>query len=172
VAGQPHVQRLQYAVCFPKGSACVSRSEITDPHARISGALRSKDLFDNGTYQPIASNIVNMKLQYGIDKGDGKLTWIGPGMQEFADNWGPDAMKAASWKKISSIKAIRIGLVVSSSQYDREVVKPYTWVLFNCADGDSTCSGTIDPDQGGGGFRYRVYETVVPLRNSLWNRQL
>ncbi len=165
-AGEPHVQRVQYAVCFPKGSTCVPRSETSEgDRARINGALRSKDLLDGGTFQPIASNIVNMKLQYGVDDvGDGLLhSWVG------ADKapWRYEDLMNADWKTISRIKAVRIGLVVASSQYDQKIKSDFEWVLF-----DGQLRRTIAHDTGGGGFRYRVYETVVPLRNSLWNRQL
>ena len=30
-------------------------------------------------------------------------------------------------------------------------------------------NGSLDPTPGKGNFRYRVYETVVPLRNAVWN---
>jgi len=48
-------------------------------------------------------------------------------------------------------------------------------VLFDCSTHDNACPGRLTGTIAGspnGSYRYRVYETVVPLRNQLWNRQL
>ena len=47
-------------------------------------------------------------------------------------------------------------------------------MLFDCELADkSACPGRLEGTfaaAANGGYRYRVIETVVPLRNSLWNR--
>ena len=78
---------------------------------------------------------------------------------------------------INQIKAIRIGMIVRGPQYDRVITSDFRWVLFDCDEVDKMkcpgrLTGTIASDAGGGGYRYRLYETIVPLRNQLWNKQL
>jgi len=123
---------------------------------------------------PIASNIVNFKIQYGIDNnGDGRLdTWV-----PATGAWAPAALMAATVPVINSIKAVRIGIIVQSEQFDRDV-GDFDWVLFNCEDPiAANCPGRLAGTIGAstspaGNWRYRIYETVVPLRNNLWNREL
>ncbi len=131
--------------------------------------LRSTQLIDdlgqlaNGGPNPIASNVVNMKLQYGIDTdGDGLLdTWVsatGP--------WGPAALMSASPQTIKQIKAVRIGIIVRSDQFDKEFQQDVAWSMF-----DGTYAGTFAQSaMPPGNWRYRVYETVLPLRNEIWNK--
>lgn len=149
------VQRVQYAVS--------------------NGVLRSLDLVDaNATSNPLSSDIVNMKVQYGLDSNaDGLLdTWV----KATQAPWTPAALMGAALPVLNQIKAIRIGVIVRSAQYDRAIASDFNWVLFDCDNTDkATCpgrlTGTIARDASGGGYRYRLYETIVPLRNALWNSQ-
>ena len=73
---------------------------------------------------------------------------------------------------ISQIKAVRIGIIVQSEQFD-QTLGDYNWVMFDCAS--KVCpgrlTGTIAAQTNPpGNWRYRKYETVIPLRNSIWNR--
>jgi type IV pilus assembly protein PilW len=77
---------------------------------------------------------------------------------------------ATKIEQLSSIKAVRIGVVTRSEQFDREAVA-FAHALFNCQANNNTCDGRIDitaPAQ----WRYRVYETIIPLRNVIWNKKL
>ena len=134
----------------------------------VDATLRSLDLVTDGAApNPIASNIVNMKLQYGIDDdGDGFIdTWVGAG----AAPWNPASVLAASAATLARIKAIRIGLIVKSETPDRDVAARYDWVLFDCGQANAgLCPGRITgtlPSK----WRYRTYETVIALRNTVWN---
>jgi len=137
--------------------------------------LRSTDQFTaDATPNPLASNVVVLKAQYGIDTtNDGFIdTWVaGTG------DWAPARVLAMPMfppnatspvLALSRIKAIRIGLVVRSDQYDRDVTASSTWKLFDCETYDPTCppplTGSLPAN-----WRYRTYETVVPLRNQIWN---
>ena len=131
--------------------------------------LRSTDLLTAGAVaSPLASNVINVKVQYGIDTSappDNILdTWV-PATDAA---WTSDAVMAGNLAKLTQIKAIRIGLIVRSEQYDRDVTAKTPWTLFDCPTHDNTCpgrlTGTLDAN-----WRYRTYETVIPLRNQLWN---
>jgi type IV pilus assembly protein PilW len=135
-------------------------------------ALRSTRLVDNtgalaAVTNPLASNIVNLKVQYGIDTdSDGLLDdWV-----PATGQWAPDVMTQAGVAKINQIKAVRIGVIVRSDQFDKNFTQDVPWSMF---DGANKITGTpfkqsVSPP---GNWRYRVYETVVPLRNEIWNKQ-
>ncbi len=152
----------------------------------VQGAvLRSQTLLDaNGLpsnaqpVNPLASNIVNLKLQYGIDNvGDGSVhAWISatcPGawcdtnvLALPASTVCPPAPAVcpAPAPALDQIKAVRVGIIVRSEQFDRNV-GAVPWSLFG-----GTYSGTFAASTApAGNFRYRTYETVIPLRNEIWN---
>jgi type IV pilus assembly protein PilW len=135
---------------------------------------------------PIASNVVLMKVQYGLDtNGDGVLdTWARGNAADGAD---PAAMLASTAGALSRILAVRIGLIVRSDQpvskFDangnvdgewqtQETNGGYKWTLFSCFNAGAcpgALTGTI-PKFNGTYYRYRVYEQVIPLRNQIWNK--
>jgi hypothetical protein len=157
----------------------------------VNGVLYSTPLLDsNGVPlaspvpNPLASNIVNMKVEYGIDSTptNGLLdTWV----QASDVGWGPATLLAAPLPTINQIKAVRIGFIVQSEQFDKTLAGftggdyangDYKWVLFDCNKSPKTlCPGrltgtiaaSISPP---GNWRFRKYETVIPLRNEIWNK--
>ena len=144
-----------------------------------NGVLRSLDLLTAGAAtNPIASNVVNLKKQYGIDDvGDGLLhTWV-----PATGNWTAANVLAAPLTSLpgnpvalNRIKAVRIGIIVRSEQFDRDLGDK-NWVLFDCSDGNKgkcpgRLTGTINKTPSpAGNWRYRIYETIIPLRNEIWN---
>jgi type IV pilus assembly protein PilW len=144
----------------------------------VKNVLYSQNLFDpDAAPVPLASGIVNMKLQYGIDTtNDGFIDrWVSAGDAD----WGPATMERvpASWDdqqklmaKVSQIKAIRIGIVTRSDQFDRDVTDDFKHTLFDCPSG-GPCAEKIDVTAPKN-WRYRVFETVIPLRNAIWNPTL
>lgn len=136
-----------------------------------AGVLRSTALLkDDGTPaagtippNPLASNVVNMKLQYGLDVDkNGVLEWISPDVAPWraADLVNaPDANVLVT--QLKTLKAVRIAIVVRGEQWDKEA-PDVPWSLFG-----GVYSGTFV--RAGGNYRYRTYETIIPLRNELWN---
>lgn len=121
-----------------------------------------------GVPNPIASNVVTMKVQYGIDTdNDGFVdSWTAA-----TGNWTPDQLFAADAIKLNQIKAVRIGIIVQGEQFDKSA-GDFNWSLFRDSAGNATYSGTFPASTSPpGNFRYRVYETIIPLRNEIWNRQ-
>jgi type IV pilus assembly protein PilW len=151
----------------PAGRASTMRYDV------VAGTLRSTDLTNGDAPAPLVPNIVNLKFQYGIDvDGDGVLdTWAGaapPGA------WAPATLLAAPRATLERIKAVRMGIVARSERPDRTLTRGYQWVLFDCASDDkASCPGRLAGTIAGsasGSYRYRTYETIVPLRNVIWNR--
>jgi type IV pilus assembly protein PilW len=136
-----------------------------------AGVLRSTALLkDDGTPalgtiapNPLASNVVNMKLQYGLDVDkNGVLEWVSADVAPWRV---ADLINAADANvllaQLKTLKAVRIGIVVRGEQWDKEA-PDVPWSLFG-----GIYAGTFA--RAGGNYRYRVYETVIPLRNELWN---
>jgi type IV pilus assembly protein PilW len=156
-----------------------------------NGVLYSTPLLDsNGAPavlpgNPLASNIVNMKVEYGIDSIPDLKGLLDTWVQASAAGWDPASLLPATVPKINQIKAIRIGIIVQSEQFDKNLADftggdylngNYNWVLFDCADlVKANCPGrltgtvlqTVSPK---GNWRFRKYETVIPLRNEIWNK--
>jgi len=158
------------------------------------GSLRSKSLLDPATgapddtqpVNPLASNVLNIKLQYGIDTvGDGLVHHWVPALAGTAyGDWDAKSMLTTKpYTELNRIKAARIAILVKSEQHDKDLVDAsgndvgYTspTVFNDCADG-GTCyplTFTVAPVVGQKyGWRYRVYETVIPLRNPVWNKKV
>ncbi len=98
----------------PKDRARRVRYDVVD------GTLRSLDLATPGAApNPLASDIVNMKLQYGVDTDDDGFldTWV----RRRAAPWDPASLLAAPAATLAQIKAIRLGLIVTSETFDRAV---------------------------------------------------
>ncbi|MBU6485665.1 MAG: PilW family protein [Betaproteobacteria bacterium] len=138
-----------------------------------SGVLRSTDMLNGDAPTPLVSNIVNLKLQYGIDRdGDGALDdWVGASV---ADGLDAASMLSAPRALLERIVALRIGVIARSEESDPQASGDFRWVLFDCELPDrSTCPGRLEGTISGsaaGSYRYGTREMIVPLRNVLWNR--
>jgi type IV pilus assembly protein PilW len=127
-----------------------------------NNVLRSTALWDDtgapgaNAPNPIAPNVMNMKLVYGIDNGAGGVTWT-----PATGAWSPANVHAASTSTLSKIRAVRIGFVVRGEQWDKEAPD------FNSSMFDGTIP--VSFPAAGGNYRYRIYETLIPLRNPIWN---
>lgn len=145
----------------------------------VDQTLRQTDLnVADGVPQPLASNVVNMKLQYGIDTDNDGIAdkWVKAIDNGTDGDYSKDGILAMSYVDLSRIKAVRIAVIVRSEQFDKNLG---AWSPANAIFGDCgsfacpaapsiTYAASIAPP---GNFRYRAYETVVPLRNAIWNIQ-
>ena len=119
-------------------------------------ALRTQQQLPNdGPVAPLVSDVVNLKVQYGLDTSipaDGVIDALAP----------TDRAKA-----IRQVVAVRVALVTRSSQYERDPVTPGPIAMFDTTLGGKAVSMTLTADDTH--YRYKVLETVIPLRNALWN---
>jgi len=149
----------------PAGRASTSRYDV------VSGTLRSTDIGNGDAPNPLVSNLVNVKFQYGIDSdGDGALdTWVSA-----TGAWSPANVLVTPRATLDRIKALRIGVIARAERIDPTRIRDFHWVLFDCELANkSACPGRLEgtiPATVAGAYRYRIMETVVPLRNALWNR--
>lgn len=120
--------------------------------------------------EPLADGIVTIKALYGVDDGagggkagDGEIDeWVAP-----TGNWSLAKLTAdstAASNAMAQIKAIRIA-VVARSELPERADAPGVAAGYSGATSLPLFGGlftlTTDPR-----FRYKVYDTVIPLRNA------
>ncbi len=154
-------------------------------------------------WTPIMENVVFMKAQYGLDTNDDGIvdtydsricrdttaytatagdnfgsvwtTATDTNADGLVDTWSSGVPSAYDW---SRVMAIRVAIVVRSSQFEKEDVTAATLKLWPDATSNSGCTGaaalTNAPSAGptyavpDRKYRYRAFETIVPLRNAIW----
>lgn len=155
---------------YPAGSFLVDMGTLVRRSYSVSGNALQLASFDSATAGSSADTafpqIVNLKALYGKDTN-------ADGVVDAYDAVTPTTN--AGWRQVLSI---RLAVVVRSVQYEREDVTPAlpAWDVGT----DATVAGTLPCGaskcltlQVNGGadwkrYRYKVYDTVVPLRNMLW----
>ncbi len=116
--------------------------------------------------QPIVSEVVTMQVQYGISTTPG---------QNNVTNW-VDADAAGGWNNPTvvnrnRIKAIRLAIVLRNGLLERENVTaaaPIAWAPLNGSVAPLISLAALPDWQR---YRYRVFETIIPLRNMIWSRE-
>ncbi|MBN9408215.1 MAG: PilW family protein [Burkholderiales bacterium] len=117
------------------------------------------------TQQVVASGVVNLQAQYGLGDANGR---IGDG------DWLDTLPVGTDWTRV---RAIRFGLLVRSDHYDPSDEMASTvnatspsWAggNFTMVNVDGSTGSTANKANDWRYYRYRVYETVVPLRNMIW----
>jgi type IV pilus assembly protein PilW len=143
---------------------------VVDGKLQVTNDLLSQDSNGDGTNDPveIADNVVTLQAEYGIDaNNDGRI----------ADNeWTTtDPATNAAW---ANVIAVRLGILARAGQFERTLVTTTvpSWsggqfVITNL-DGSASSSSPTDPADNWRNYRYRVYETVIPLRNILWGSRI
>jgi type IV pilus assembly protein PilW len=147
-------------------------------------AYYGMDTNDDGrvdTYDPRVcrdlAGVAGYTAAAGDNFGDQWATSSDTNSDGLHDTWAPGAPMAYDWSRVHSV---RIAIVVRSINPEREVVSPASLKLWpdDPAGSGSGCTGTAllgGADQTGPSwtvtdrnYRYRVFETIVPLRNSIW----
>jgi len=109
----------------------------------------------------VADGIVQLQGQYGKDTNADQLvdTW---------DNVTP--VTTAGWLQV---RATRFAVLVRSQQFERTAVTTVAPTWYGGAFTLTNLDGTPDTNPGGANdwrnYRYRTYQTVVPLRNMIWS---
>lgn len=120
-----------------------------------NNSLMMRDLtqIDSAT-NPVAlvSGIYAIRAQYGRDTGT-------DGYVDVFDNTAPAT--------IESLAALRLAVVARAETIERgQAVSPATLVLWN--GGTVANGGALALDATARQYRYRVYQTTIPLRNIIW----
>ena len=151
-------------------------SPVDATYSIVNNSLRMRSLhIDAATGAPtydaspveLFPDIVQMQALYGKDtNADGQI-----------DLW--DTVTPTSNAGWQQVVGLRVALVSRSSQYDRDVVTSTNpqWDVGTAATvtGASACGTSrcltlkVDTQADWQHYRYRVFDTVIPLRNMLWN---
>jgi type IV pilus assembly protein PilW len=142
---------------------------------------------------PIISGVMSFRVQYGIGTTTDALNLsnnpvIGPVTAWVYANavptgpWGITDVQGLPWNdavglpSIRQIKAVRLSIIVQADEpeFDPAVAAtlPTTFTHFaNCTPGTTCPTGMAanPPVTLQTGNRYRMYETVIPLKNAIWN---
>lgn len=109
---------------------------------------------NSAIWVPIASNIVSMRAEYGHDANTPM-----DGIVDGFDQVTPAT--ACNWVKTS---AVRLVLVARSGQYEKIAVTTVApaWL------GSAGTPVILTADANWQNYRYKVFQTVVPIRNVVW----
>ncbi len=166
---------------YGDGSVLVNLGSLVDNRYEINLVNNVRVLqvssFDAGNpgariTRDIQSDIVNLRAYYGRD-----TSATADGVVDVYDTTTPTTN--AGWLRVLSVRLL---VVSRSGQYEKEIVTsanpswdvgatPATTGAAGC--GGSQCV-TIDVGAGVAGdveakhYRYKIFETIVPLRNMLW----
>lgn len=138
----------------------------------------ARDCSDAANYAPIANNIVSLRAQYGHDTATPNplpaglmagvpdpLTGIFPAYRvdsyDQSQTLPAGATAACKWARTG---AVRLALVARSALFEKDAVTAAAPV-WEGSDG-----APIDLSANGdwGYYRYKVFQTIVPLRNVTW----
>ena len=172
----PGVQAVQDAVVYNLGDTWISRIYAVNT---ANGTMTVND--GTGPVE-FADGIINIRAQYGIDTTpvpDGVVDeWVDPRSvpgDPYADNTPNHAIFsiasratiAAGWARV---QAIRIAVVTRSGLFEKEIVaNSGTTTLWTNPAGNPTAAPTYSVVVGDAQhYRYKVFETIVPLRNMTW----
>lgn len=144
----------------------------------VTYRVNNGNLERNGV--PVVADIINLQAQYGISNTADSNTiiqWVEPTGTDWA---------APSVANRNRIKAVRLAIVARNPQIDTAVVTAacnsanFTGL---CAWQDVPVSGAISvaspapaidlssADANWGRYHYRVFETIIPMRNVVWSRE-
>jgi type IV pilus assembly protein PilW len=126
---------------------------------------------------PVVSNVVRFYAQYGLDANDDGMIDQWQGVVNNTDEWAWGNITDMAPATIGQIRAVRFGLVVRADEPDRDYEQDFSVRLFEaCPPEMTSCPDVsvlvniVNPDPANGlRWRYRSYETVIPVKNSVWN---
>lgn len=127
---------------------------------QITFAVNNGNLQRNG--QDIVAGIVNLQAQYGISMAanSNQITqWVDP-----TGGWATPGVADRN-----RIKAIRLAVVARNQKMEATDV---TTAVGSWTGSASSPAPTVDlsTDADWQRYRYRVFETIIPLRNMIWSK--
>ncbi|WP_217646054.1 PilW family protein [Collimonas sp. OK307] len=115
---------------------------------------------DSTVWAPIATGVVGLRAQYGKDTNfDGSI-----------DAWDATQLTGAN---LAQIVAVRMAVVTRSNQYEKAADFTASAPLWH-QDASGTADITMDISGSGtdwARYRYKVVQSIVPLRNMMWGQQ-
>jgi len=165
------------------------RNELTvvndDPDPAKNNQLVTQNVWAQmAGFTPVAEQIVHLKAEYGMDDGTDNGTVIRAVYKSddnVADNFTPVSPATPSqWLRVLSV---RLAIVSRTNIIEKPTVGPGCDATPDWGDAAYPVVWARGPDAPQGRpidvrttpnwrcFKYRVYETTVPLRNVLWRQE-
>jgi type IV pilus assembly protein PilW len=138
-----------------------------------NSTLFSYDLLQGSgdTSQAVADGVLQLRALYGLDtNGDGVIdAWAAPSATGPDANGYDIATVMTTPTTMRQIIAVRIALVMRSTNYEAKAVSPASLTLFAGAKNAANASlaQTVSLSADDQHYRYRVIDSTIPLRNML-----
>ena len=154
--------------------------------------LAAANVSNRTDFSPLASNIVNMQVQYGVDTSnpgtnlancktnpvpgvpilttadaDGVVdAWV-----DATGDWANDGATTPSLFNLRRIRAVRVGLVARSAVRASGKADDPCNTIAPVINWDSGPDMTPDlsADANWQCYRYKIFQTTIPVRNTLWS---
>jgi type IV pilus assembly protein PilW len=153
----------------------VTANQLTRTGALVGVA---PNIVPNAAAVPIVPDIVNVQAQYGISAAptSNQVTqWVDATVNAAGDFANPSLLDR------NRIKAIRIAVVARNGELERaNVTNACSSLIANAPTGlcawDGGAAGSAAPainlaaDPNWQRYRYRVYESVIPIKSVIWAR--
>jgi type IV pilus assembly protein PilW len=127
-----------------------------------------------GAFQSVVG-IVNIQAQYGISSA-GNVNQVSSWVPASGGTWATVAGVTPTVANRNRIKALRVAVVARNAKLEQSIVttaQPVPWTNTVTFDGAVWAGPTIDLSPGvtkWNYYRYRVFETTIPLRNVIWSK--
>lgn len=136
---------------YPRQQFSVQCEQLVESDALVVGAPNCNNS------NPLVAQIVNLQAQYGIAPVGSSA------VNQWVDATG--AWANPSGDDIARVRAIRLAVVARNSQYEKNAADTGTPDEVELWAGGPA----IDFAEADRHYRYRVYETIIPLRNVIWS---
>jgi type IV pilus assembly protein PilW len=172
----PGAQASDDAIVFNLGNSFVARRYSVD----VANSRLMVD--DGGGAQEFADGVIAIRAQYGLDTTavpDGVVdVWVNPRSvpgNALADNTPNDpafnvtstATIAQGWQRV---QAIRVAVVTRSGLFEKDEVETRSSIPLwtNPTGNPAPAPQFAVPSGNARHYRYKVFESIVPLRNMIW----
>jgi len=158
---------------------------VYNTYAIVGNELRTSSKFSGAAAVAIADNIVHMRALYGLDDGINNNTVTinpvfvaGDGLVDrFVDAATFDAMAVKPWQYLVVIRVVLVARSVNAEKPSgggvcdtTTVATAPTWsgTAFAVAPFNLQTSLDLSADPNWQCYRYKAFETSIPLRNWIW----
>jgi len=122
-----------------------------------------------GSWVAIANNIVSLRAQYGRDTAMGAMDTFVDAYDQATPDPAVTPNTLCGWARIS---AVRMALVSRSVQLEKDVVTAAAPLWEGSVAGNPTGSAShpivLTANASWQNYRYKVFQSMVPLRNMSW----
>jgi type IV pilus assembly protein PilW len=133
----------------------VRDGSLTVCDGMVNNCSNAASVADRTIWVPIGDNVVSLRAQYGRDT-------TAPAMDGAVDDYAQTTpADACGWARVS---ALRVVLVTRSGQLEKTDVTAAAPAWAGAASEPVDLSSTANWQR----FRYKSFETTVPLRNMAW----